>query len=99
LAGEIARRNGGKNEITENEVVQWVRAHPDIEQKIWPDRHWLTPEEKDEAVNQILGISDDYEITGPGHRPSSTPAETPALAGEGDPGDDANPPENPAQSD
>ena len=34
-----------------------------------------------------------------GFRPSPTPAEAPALAGEADSGDDAHRPENPAQSD
>jgi len=43
--------------ITENEVVEWVQAHPDIEQKIWPDREWLTDEEKEECTDQILGIT------------------------------------------
>ena len=43
--------------LTEKEVVKWVRAHPDVEQKIWPDREWLTEEEKEEYADQNLGIT------------------------------------------
>lgn len=88
-----------KNEITEDEVVEWVRAHPSIEQKIWPDRPWLTPEERDAAVKKILGISDDYDTPRPRRPPSRTPAPASVPAGEGDPAAAAHPPENPAQSD
>lgn len=42
--------------VTEKDFVKWARAQPDVEKLIWPDRKRMTPEEKDKAYREILGI-------------------------------------------
>jgi hypothetical protein len=44
-------------EVTEDEFIKWARTQTDLEQKIWPDRHYKTAAEKEAAVRQILGIT------------------------------------------
>ena len=65
---------GGK-EMTEEEIVEWVRDHPAIERKIWPDREHLTHAEKRRQVRRILGISNADDD-------ADRPDETPDPAGE-----------------
>jgi hypothetical protein len=67
-----------EQKITEKEVVDWVQDHPGIEQKIWPDLDWLTPEERSQAADEILGISAPFKVD------SDVTAETPAPAGKCD---------------
>jgi hypothetical protein len=52
--------------VTEKEFLKWARDQPDIEQKLWPDREYLTFEEKEQCMNQILGIKNKVEIAEPG---------------------------------
>ena len=44
-------------EVKEEEFLEWARTQKDLEQKIWPDRHFKTAAEKKAAVKQILGIT------------------------------------------
>jgi len=46
-----------EEELTERQVVAWVRDHPEIEERIFPEREGLTSAEKEAAVNEILGIT------------------------------------------
>ena len=79
-----------ENQITEKEVVEWVRAHPDVEQKIWPNREYLTPEEKRQRLREILRISEPMDITDLSHGAPGELVEAPAPAGESDPKDAKN---------
>jgi hypothetical protein len=76
-----------EKEITEKEFLKWARTQPDLEQKLWPDREYLTYEEKEQAMNQILGISPRQDFTHPGKGDSGIPVQAPVPDGEGNPGD------------
>jgi len=46
------------NELTEKQVLDWVKAHPEIKRKIWPKGRPLSPKEKQLRIIQAFGIGD-----------------------------------------
>ena len=72
LEAEVAVKEIAKEGVREEELLKWAREQKDLEQKIWPDRRFLTAEEREAAVDEILGIS-------PVHRDEPEPDEEEAA--------------------
>lgn len=70
LEAEKAEKTG----ITEEEVIAWIKDHPDIEGKMWPE-HAMTFEEKENAMRQILGLDPVEVDETPNAVPSAAPNE------------------------